>query len=187
MIRVTSNADQVKAAINQMKNIEKRIPKAFSSALNRTGQGLKTEAVKMVTGTYDVKAKDVRPTIRLTKSQAGNLQLEMISKGKNIPLIRFRTKPKNIPKRKPKVLVASVKRSGGKPIPGAFITRVGGHVGVLTRVGVSRLPIRELYGPSVPVMLGNERVSNHLEKEARKRMKIRLDHEIARQLKGAIK
>ncbi|MDT2292339.1 phage tail protein [Paenibacillus larvae] len=79
--------------------------------------------------------------------------------------------------------MTSVKKDGGKKaIPGAFIAQVGGHIGAFKRVGKKRLPIQELYGPAVPVMLGNDVVKKHIETEAQKRLSERLNHELNRRL-----
>lgn len=176
---------QLREAKKTMRRLEKQVPIAMSAALNRTSQGLRTEAVRKIRETYDIKASDVRPTIRLTRATPGNLRLSVSSRGRNIPLIRFKVNPKSPPSRQPRVLKASVKKSGLKPIRGAFTTRVGGHIGVLTRLGKKRLPIKELYGPSVPVMLGGTQVKDHLITEGERRIEQRFKHEIERRLGGS--
>ncbi|MFU1797374.1 phage tail protein [Paenibacillus azoreducens] len=184
-MKVSIDAKQLKQATISLQFVQKNIPKAFVSAMNRVGQGVKTEASKKVRETYDIKAGDIKRygNIRVTKANAASLQLLLTSKGPNIPLIRFKTRPSKPPKRRPKVLMASVKKSGGKPIPGAFVAAMGsGHVGVFKRAGKSRTPISELYGPAVPIMLNEPGVAEHLQDEANKRMQKRLDHEVNRVL-----
>jgi len=184
-MRLSVDAKQLKRATIGISFVQDNVPKAFAATLNRVGQGLKTEASKIVRKSYDVKHKDVisRGNIRITKADPARLQLILSSRGRNIPLIHFKTRPANPETRKPKVLKASVKKSGGKPIPGAFVARMGnGAVGVFRRSGKSRLPIDQLYGPAVPVMLNEPGVADHLQDEARKRMEKRLDHEMNRVL-----
>lgn len=179
MIEIDGELQEAKAALN---DIQKLTPKAVRSALNRAGQGIKTEAGRKIRETYTIKAKEASQTIKVTR--LGDLGLRLTSKGRNIPLIRFKTTPSSPPAKQPKVLKASVKKGGKKPVRGAFVTRVGGHVGVLKRLGEKRLPIQELFGPAVPVMLGSDGVREHLEAEAHRRIEDRLEHELNRLLGG---
>ncbi|RXZ84587.1 hypothetical protein EBB07_00795 [Paenibacillaceae bacterium] len=185
MMKLSVDAKQIKQATIGIQFVQKNIPKAFSSALNRVGQGIKTEASRTIRKTYDIKHKDISKygNIKVKKANAAKMELLMTSKGTNIPLIRFKTSPTKQPARPPRVLKASVKRSGGKPIPGAFIASMGsGHIGVFKRAGRSRMPIQELYGPAVPIMMGEPGVAEHINNEANKRMRKRLDHEVGRVL-----
>ncbi|PWK16066.1 phage tail protein [Tumebacillus permanentifrigoris] len=178
-------SDNIQQSMKYLESAPQKVRRAFSAALNRTAAGVRTEAVKAARSTYEIRAADVRQTIRFTRASAKDTSLELSSKGGNIPLIRFNVKPKNPPKKQPRVLKASVKKGGGvKPIRGAFVTRIGGHVGVLTRIGRKRLPIKELYGPAVPQMLGEIGVKEHIEKEAERRLLERFDHELKRALGG---
>lgn len=180
MIKITNqNLEQARIGIGF---VQKNVPKAFVSALNRVATGLRTEAVRKVRETYVVKAGDVRQTIKITKANMSRMELILVSRGRSLPLIRFRTNPSRPPIRPPRMLRAQVKKSGSKKsIPGAFVARMqSGHVGVFERHGSRRLPIRQLYGPAVPVMLNESRVQRHLQEEAQRRMIQRLDHEINR-------
>lgn len=177
--------EQLQKADIWLANVKDGVPKALASALNRTAQNISAEAVRKTRETYDIKATDVRRTIRITKATKGNLTARVKSLGSAIPLIQFNVRPSKPLKRPPVVLTASVKRSGGKPIPGAFVsTMKSGHTGVFERVGKERLPIRELFGPPTPVMLDEPGVRQHIEEQAVIRLEKRLDHEILRLLGG---
>lgn len=184
-MKLSVDGKQLKQATISLQFVQKNIPKAFSAALNRVGQGVKTEASKKIRETYDIRAGDVKRygNIRITKANYGKLELLLTSRGSSVPLIRFKTSPSRQPSRAPRVLSASVKRSGKKPIPGAFVRSMeSGHSGVFMRSSKSRLPIQELYGPAVPVMMSEPGVAEHLQNEANTRMQKRLDHEINRVL-----
>jgi hypothetical protein len=45
------------------------------------------------------------------------------------------------------------------------------------------LPIQEIYGPAVPVLLNEPQVIKHIEEQTEERMKKRLNHEINRLLR----
>ncbi|WP_036746552.1 phage tail protein [Paenibacillus sp. UNC451MF] len=177
------DAAELKIAEQTIRTLKTAAPRVFASALNRTAQGVKTEAVKKVRETYEVKATDIRPLVKVRhKASAQDLRAEVASSGRSIPLIRFKTNPRNVPKRAPKSLKATVKKGAAKLIKGAFVTKAGGHVGVFSRVGKKRLPIEQLYGPAMPVMLNQPGVISHLRKEAQQRLKTRMDHEVKRVL-----
>ncbi|WP_068775771.1 phage tail protein [Paenibacillus sp. FJAT-26967] len=170
----------MQAAQKAIEDIQRLAPKAVRAALTRAGQGVKTEAGRKIRETYTIKAKDVTQTIKVTR--LGDMGLRLSSKGSNIPLIRFKTTPNSPQSEQPKVLKAAVKKGKKKPVSGAFVAQLGGHVGVVTRVGKQRLPIKELYGPAVPVMLGSDGVREHLEDEAIRRISERMNHELNRVL-----
>ncbi|GIO33121.1 hypothetical protein J2TS6_42620 [Paenibacillus albilobatus] len=168
-----------------LRRLESTIPRAVNAAINRAGQMVKTEATRQVRETYTVKAKSVNEQIQIRRSSPSTLSLRLSSKGGNLPLIRFKTSPSKPPAKQPRVLKAEVKKGVRKPIKGAFVTQVGGHVGVLKRVGRARLPIKELYGPAVPVMLDNEEIRDKLEQVARRSLEDRLEHEMRRLTGGS--
>jgi len=173
------SAEIVKAH-TALSHIENGAPKAIMRALNRTIDGVKTDIVTQVTSTYDIKAGKVRKVIKATHSKT-NLQASVSAKGSKIPLIQFRVTPNKPGQQKPGVVLrASVKQSGGKPIPGAFIMRMsGGQVGVALRAGKQRLPVKELYGPAIPQMIDEPVIQKYIMDGTNDRFQKRIDHEIA--------
>lgn len=176
----------IRSALREVGRMDKDVRKAVYSALSRVTTRVRTESGRKVRETYVVKSKAVTGQVMLRRGNASNLSNELRWKGGNIPLILFRTNPKVPGGRRPRVLRAAVKRDGGnKPIDGAFLTRMSsGHVGVFRRSGRKRLPVEELYGPAVPVMLNNEEVVEHLENVAITEFDKRLEHELNRRLGG---
>ncbi|MFC3802809.1 phage tail protein [Cohnella sp. GCM10012308] len=176
----------VRDALRRIGGLDKDVRKAFLSALNRTQQRMRTESGRKARETYIVKAKSVTEQVMLRRGSASSLSSELRWKGGNLPLMQFRTSPRGVTAKRPRVLKAAVKRAGGnKPIDGAFLARMGsGHVGVYRRSARRRLPIQELYGPAVPVMLNNPEIVEHLENVAGETMEQRLEHELNRRLGG---
>lgn len=167
-----------------LSHIEKGAPKAINSALNRTIDGVRTDITKQVTATYDIKAKPVRASMKITRSSMSTLQAAVSGAGSPIPLINFHVTPNKPGKQAPgTILRASVKKSGGKPIPDAFVQKMSsGHEGVFKRGGKERLPVKEFYGPSVPQMMGEEKIQKQIIESAGERFSNRIDHEIERLL-----
>ncbi|MEK3784676.1 phage tail protein [Paenibacillus sp. FSL R5-0810] len=175
--------DNFREANRSLRQMDKAVRQAVLSALNRATQRSKTETGRKVREKYVVKQKEVLETISIRKAQGNMLQATLTSKGRNIPLVRFSVAPKRRLKRAPASIKAAVYRTGTKkPIPRAFIATVGAHTGVFERVGRKRLPMRELYGPAVPSMVGNEEVREHVQEVFADEMIKRLPHELNRTL-----
>lgn len=189
---ITLRADELKRAEVALAHIKDGAAKAAMEALNTSANEAKKKAILKVKETYDVKStndgnikeKGAVNIIRLQKATLQNLNAYVMSSGSRLPLIRFSVRPNSMPK-KPTPIIVSVKRSGGTPLKHAFITRVkSSHIGVFERVGLSRLPIKQLHGPSLPQMLGESKVSAYIEEEAQKLLDVNLDKAINRLMEG---
>ncbi|MEC0092497.1 phage tail protein [Paenibacillus macquariensis] len=175
--------EDLKAVKGSLKQMDKAVQQAVLSSINRATQRAKTETGRKVREKYIVKQKEVVETLRIKKAKGKSLQATLTSKGHSIPLIKFGVSPKRRLKRAPKVLQAAVFRGGAKkPIPGAFIATTGSHTGVFERLGKKRLPIKEMRGPSVPSMAGNQEVREHIQKVYGEEMEKRVPHELDRTL-----
>ncbi|OME03374.1 hypothetical protein BSK54_07945 [Paenibacillus odorifer] len=186
MIDVQAEARGIREALRRVGSLDTDVRKSFYSALNRTSQRLKTESGRKAKETYIVKSKAVTDQVVLKRGSVSNLSSELRWKGGNIPLMQFKTNPKALSSKRPRALKAAVKRAGGnKKVDGAFLARMrNGHIGVFRRSARRRLPVEELYGPAVPVMLNNLEVTEHLENVAIEEMDKRLEHELNRRLGG---
>lgn len=180
LIEVKSNFRQVSRSLKQM---DKAVRQAVLSSINRATQRSKTETGRKVREKYVIKQKEVVQTLSIKRAAGNNLKAVLTSKGNTIPLIQFSVAPKRKLKTAPKSLKAAVYRDGiKKPIPGAFIATAGTHLGVFMRESKRRLPIKELRGPAVPSMVGNEEVRQHVQQVYGEEMQKRLPHELDRML-----
>jgi len=184
---ITVDAKQLKRAEELLKNIPNGVSKAIVNAINRAAVGARTDAVRKVRDRYFIRAKDVRETIEIEKATYSNQAAIIHAKGSPLALSKFKIRPSKPPKkrRKKPVVARVVRGEKGGAIPGAFVARMqSGHIGVFKRAGKARLPIHELYGPSVPQMLGHKSVITFVEERAQERLEERLEHEIERLLRG---
>lgn len=173
------NADTraIRVAAGWLESLPAGMEKAAALALNRALEQGRTAATRAITKRYTVKAKDVRPTFSFKRAKKSDLEAELISKGKPLPLRTFAHSPASdtVGKRRKPVRVTVAAGHTGK-LAGAFVWNR--HIS--QREGAQRLPIRKLYGPSVPSMLGNEdivkEVSGLMDDVAARR----IDHEIER-------
>ena len=190
--RATIDPAQWREAVARLWGVRGGAYRAAASAINRTLPGVRTDATRLVTQAYMVKSTLARQSLSITKATAANLQGIVQSRGSTIPLAGFRVAPSRVTSKRPKGgLSVSVRRGGGGKIGNAFIVNrlnVGGGFGRITgpaiRIGGPRLPIRPLYGPSVPAMLTQESQLRPLEEMAGKRLFAAMAHEIKRLVAG---
>lgn len=191
--------DGLREAVKGAKAMRNRMQEAASKALNRVGQGVMTEASRKLRETYNVKAQDVKASMRIVLSAADAGEVIIKAKGPNLPLRHFKLTPKQGNPAKPKPVKVAVKRGETKKIDSAFVHAGSGKVRVLKRKKPSghsgrkrvrnakkdypELPITELHGPAIPVMLNEPQVIKHIEEQAEDRMLKRLEHEVGRILK----
>ena len=146
--------------------------KALASALNKVADQVKTAASREVRAAgYNLKAATIKAAIKVRRASPGNLKSVVVANGKPVPLLQYAARQTG------KGVTVNVLK-GRKLIAGAFIaTMPSGHKGVYVRenggkhVKVVRagkpswhqLPIRELFGPSIPDGLANAAVQAALQ------------------------
>lgn len=173
---------QMEVVKKLFKGMESKLPTILMRAINRAADNAKTNMGKETSRNYIVKAGDVKSTVKIVKANTRRLGAIVISNGAKVPLYKFKVSP-SIPKPKnpPKAYKVKVKKSGNlKSILGAFVADINGYNRVMQRESKKRLPITQLYGPSIPEMIGNKSVSQYIENEAAKTLEKRIDHEIKR-------
>lgn len=128
--------------------------KALVRSLNRTASGASTAAVRAVSANLRSNQRTVRRAITTRDARPDRLESQVIARGKRIPIVDLRPSPSTPTANKPKVGVSYLASSGRRRIPGSFIARMkSGHVGVFKRVkDAKRLPIAELFGPSIALV-----------------------------------
>ena len=187
MIDIQISNDALARANSALRKILADSPKAIARAVNRTMDGLRTDAVKETHKKYFVSAKDVRDSISFRKASAGNLMGAMVSKGKRHSLADYKLTPNTPGTGKRKPLKGAVKREGGlKSLGPAFLVkRAGGRYFPFFRTGKGKYAMHSLISPSMPQIIKNEETVNVMERGAEERFSKRLDHEIL-QLLGAL-
>lgn len=181
MIQQTISVNQrtIKDVQKRLKGIENKAPNAISSALNRTISNLATSVNKEVRADYQVKSTDIKKTLVKKTANPNSLSASLRSKGRVLGLDHFKVSPKTVqPKRKKPIKVA-VKKSGLKSLDGAFVANANGPK-VFVRTSKNRLPIKKLFGPSIPQMFKSRNVQEKVNTQATAKFKERLNHEINR-------
>lgn len=150
------------------------IDKALPRALNRTATSVRAEAVRIIRRGRQVKAKTVREAIAIRRATRALLVAEVIVSGRPIPLRDYAARQTG---RGVTVNVTGRR----KLIPGAFqVQKIGSHVFV--REGKKRLPIRKLYGPSLPSTFNNEAIQKAIEQMALDTLRKRFNEAVSYEL-----
>ena len=179
-----SLGERHKELLSALAHIPGGANKAVARAINRAVEGARTDAIKAICEEYAIKPVDVRKSIHIVRATYQKLEAQIISTGGPLPLIQFRVNPKST--RTKRRVRAGVKFGNQITLPHAFIQKMSnGHIGVFQRhtdgeTGkmVPRMPIKQLYAPSFPQMLGNKEVLKYIEMKAHYRLDKELRHQI---------
>lgn len=158
---------------------------AVMRALNRAADGMPKHITAGILSEYHLPAMRVRKTFSIRHASMRELITTVRSRSGAMPLYLFGARPSK-PGRNTGAGVA-VDVQGRKVVEGGtFVARMkSGHIGVFKRTGDSpRMPIHELFGPSVPTMIeqmderSGERFVDDIDKEAMRRFDDRIGHEV---------
>ncbi|WP_081087489.1 phage tail protein [Burkholderia stagnalis] len=161
--------------------------KAVVRALNKTAMQARTAAAQEVRSAgYNIKSSAIKSSFMVQKASRGNLVAVLKSTGRPVALINYSA-------RQGKGGVSVQVKAGRTVLRHAFIaTMRNGHKGVFERTGKTHkkvmrngkvvrtgLPIKELFGPSIPQSLANDAVQKALMKKIREKFPQILKHELA--------
>lgn len=187
MIRASDDIRET--AIRALRHIPGASRRALVNALNRAATGAKTEAVRAIAQEYPVLFATALQTLDITPARKDRLIATVHSRGPATKLDHFPHRPSAPGTGGPgkPVLRASIKRRRAlSPVPGAFVIPTPGGTDIVvwrSRQG----SIRRVPALSVPYMLRDEDVYQHIERRAGELLEVRLAHEIARELEAGAK
>lgn len=187
MINQTIAVDErlIRSVQDQLTGMEHKTPNVIANALNRSMSNLIANINREVRAKYNVKASDIKGSLERKRANKNNLSTFVKSKSGVIGLNHFKVSPLKVQPKRKKTIKAAVKKGATKSLPGGFVQDVNG-LKVFVRNTKKRLPIRRLYGPSIPQMIENENIREELDKKARAMFKQRLDYEISRVIEGSM-
>ena len=207
-----SGQEAIDRAARLLAGVEGGVEKAVRSAMSRAVARLRSSNVKAVRERYAISAANIRENenVQVTYSYDSGVQAFVRFSGARIPLFRFDGASPHQPTRDTsgrlpvmsgddhwRLMYPSVAASGHVlkdtspySFEKAFVARMGstGHIGIFERTGGmtsnGKDEIEELFGPSVPQMLGSEDVEKSLADEAMKSFEKDLDHSVMAILSG---
>ena len=134
--------------------------KALVRTLNRTADKARVAGSRAVRETYNIKAEDLKKSIRTYKASRSRMEAQLSITGKPVGLIAFAAKqtPKG-------VTYKILKAAGRKRLAHAFIAKMKtGHIGVFERSGSDRLPIEERKFITMPSVWQNRKIMAVIQK-----------------------
>ncbi len=187
MIKIEVSNESLLRANSMLSHVRTRFPRTVARAVNRTMDGMRTDAVRGTTAKYFVKAGAVRASLSFRKATPGNLMGAMVSQGKRHSLADYKLTPTTPTKGKRPNVKGAVKKAGGlKPLSRAFLVkRGGGRYFPYYRIGYDsgnrqRGEIRSYISPSMPQIIKNEETVKAIQEGAQDRFSKRLDYEVMR-------
>ena len=179
------SAGSLERATNLLAGISGGAYKAVGSALKRAADSGKTAAKGAVTQEYTISQSEFLARTRninhFTRESNGEITVSFGYAGCAIPLTKFNTRVNSSGQ-----VVTQVKRSSAAEVlEHSFQARMGEHRGIYERIGSSRFPVKELYGPATPQMMySNDEVVEEIGEKVIDTYEKRIDHEILVLLNG---
>lgn len=125
-------------------------PLVMARALNRAGTSGRAAMVKAIKKDTGIASKNIRREILLFKASRVRPVVRISIRGRRIPLIAFQARGPEPSRGRGRGVSYKLPTGRGR-IANAFIaTMPSGHRGVYKRRATKRLPIMELFGPSLP-------------------------------------
>jgi hypothetical protein len=159
-----------------------KITRAAVRALNRAIDSGKTAMSRDIAQDTGLKVGEVKAALPVRKATRDRLEAAFAATLKRIPLIHFRARGPE-PSRGRGRGVSYGLPGGRSRVANAFIAQMAsGHRGVFKRKGSKRLPVVELYGPSLGHVFAKYRPAGMA--RTREAFSAAFDHELARLTAG---
>lgn len=128
-----------------------KIEKALVRSLNRGIASGRTLMVSRIAKDTGLKSKDVRDALPMSEATLSRPVARLAASLKRIPLYKFGARGPMPSRGRGRGVSYKLPGSGGRQrVENAFVAQMKtGHMGVFRRKGPGRLPIIELYGPSI--------------------------------------
>jgi hypothetical protein len=153
--------------------------RALVRGLNKTAANVRTSASRAIRERRSLSAKTVNQALAIRKASNAKLVSSLVVTGRPIPLKEYKARETR------KGVTVSVTPGARKLIEhagnrGFIVQKIGGHV--FAREGKSRLPIKKLFGPSLPSTFVQEEVKRAWTATAQEAMPKRLAEEMRYEL-----
>ena len=182
---VDVSAGSLERATNLLAGINGGAYKAVGSALKRAADSGKTVAKRAVTKEYTISQSEFLARTRninhFVRESSGEITVSFGYAGCVIPLTKFNTRINGSGQ-----VVTQVKRSSAAGVlEHSFQARMGEHRGIYERIGASRFPVEERYGPATPQMMySNDEIVEEISGKVVETFDKRIDQDILALLNG---
>ena len=171
-INVELDRQQFDQIIHTLKEVDpNNLSTHIAAAINRTAQHARKIGDTEIRDVYTIKKRDITKRVSIERASKGNLQAVIRVRGPEERVSVYRSSMRK------KGVFVSIKKGGGTVVPRSFDMQ--NRKDFFAREGAARLPIRPLFGPSVPQIWGNEVVMENLQEETlemyQKRLRVELN------------
>lgn len=173
-VNVSNDVAAFRASVERLKTSQ--MNRAAAIALNRTADGVQTEAIRMIRATHRILRREVARAFTIRRAYAGRLQAMVFASGRPLNVIGFGARPSSPGGKRPRVGVSVDIKGTRKVIPGSFVVRIpnNNYIGVFMRKGRARFPIRAVTTVSVPGLFRRDIVNSAIPKVATGRFRSEL-------------
>lgn len=194
----------------QLAQFPGEMEKVIIRALNRTLKGASTQAVKLITGRYRVKASEVKRKVNERRASRGRMYIRLVAVGRPILLSRFGARRKDVkgkrsaytykrggktisvsegkPRKYRGVAVEVLKSGRRKMVEGGFLGKPKNGVEMIfTTDGTGPKGLEVRRGPSLVSFLNEPEVEKLIEATAMERLTRELQREAAFRLSKLMK
>lgn len=184
VIRIEPAAGQLERINKLLAGIPGGAFKAVYAALKRAGDTAKTKAGQFAAAQYTINKGTFMSNVKQKSSVSGDgggvATLSISYAGSVLPLLTFQTRASRTGLVQTQVMRAGVPAT----LQHAFIAPVFGQTAVFERVGPSRFPVQQLFGPSTGHMMQNEQVAEQMQDTITETFEKRVEHELLRVMNG---
>lgn len=179
MIDLETNFDDL---INRLPT-EKTARLVMFRALNRGATAGQTFAAREIARNYAIKVSRAKHSSGIKKASVNTPEATIVFRGRPLNITNFKVAPgRPQPARRPTLRVTIRKSKGPIEIKDTFLAPLRSGVRGARRKGPERLPIEQVFGPSVPSMISAEGIRENVIERMREVVLNRLDHEVSREL-----
>lgn len=153
--------------------------KILKQAINATAKKTLPMTGEHAQKTYDVKkeafnkGKGKYADVKIKNASNSRLEAQILFSGHKLELIQYKTNPAGAvdPRNPPDMVRGHVLKSNGlKPIikngqKGFIVKYKSGHITVAARNDKKRLPIKTIYSPSIPQIVGSKKLLSSIKNE----------------------
>lgn len=180
-ISIKVNADPVHRFL--LRDVPGAVERATARGLNKGILQVRTVAIKQIRQERSLKARDVRATMSTNRAHRKHLSATLTSTGRPIALKQYGARVvgkrgRGHKKGNHPVQVQIIK-GRKRMVRGGFLGP-NGHV--YRRLGKPRLPIKKLFGPSIPSAMAKRKVDRAMRSLAESKVPGLIEHELRREL-----
>jgi hypothetical protein len=183
VIVVTAEFDAAKA-IAAMKDAPARTQKATVRALNRALTTGRAEMARLIAADLGLRIGETKKeAISVEEATPTRLSVRLVASRRRLPLKEFNARGSMPSRGKGRGVSYRIGSGGRGRVENAFLARMAsGHIGVFKRTTKKRLPVIELFGPSIGRVFEQHRPA--VVDVMREAFNARLDHELKFAFKG---